>query len=338
MGEYAGESPAKKVARVRLYKRAAMLLKAAKVEIEKMRALVLAGPEACEAGALLHILGVKEENIVAVDRDPASCAAMKARVPKATVICGDLADSKIWCRVRDANRPDAMGEPYVGFTHLDLMGNLTTNVEVLYGLYALLCPLGGVFATTYLRGRERSYGKALLAGLDAQIKEDGNFRWATGRNARAFRTITALDPKRIYAHLGLINVSLIDATVHVMAPHLTKQKDENFAEFLATYPYVFVPVAAYSYNGEASPMGVVMGQLLKRGSAAEEPLVWNQIAQKSRFSSSYIQRDSILDVLTEADILVAEYGREVACEILSISSGTLAALKAHRTMGTYERN
>ena len=89
--EYAGESLAKKVARVRLYRRTRAMLEAADVAPGTARCLFLAGPESAELGAIRHILRADMAHSIGIDRDPAACKALRKKWPGGNVVCGDLA-------------------------------------------------------------------------------------------------------------------------------------------------------------------------------------------------------------------------------------------------------
>ncbi len=150
---YAGESLAKKVARVRLYKRVRQALRWGYEQNADLRVFILPGPEFAEYGALKHIL--KPKVLVGVDRDPVACQLMKDKWPGSITYCGELTVKqtqkapRTWTEVTSV-----FGWNSFHFVHLDLMGNYFPKLDVLYDLWSRFVIPKGILATTYLRGRE----------------------------------------------------------------------------------------------------------------------------------------------------------------------------------------
>jgi hypothetical protein len=135
MAEYAGESLAKKVARVRLYTRVRETLLFSNRNLDNTKVLFLPGPDASEVGALKHILKVKPQNVIGVDIDGDACDALTKKWPETNVIQGDLSKPKTFNKaLRDIK---SYGEfDGFDFIHLDLMGILKRDSELLYGMWA----------------------------------------------------------------------------------------------------------------------------------------------------------------------------------------------------------
>ena len=99
---YGGESNAKKVARLKAWWQALDFMPGGGMpdDLKKIRALVIAGPEAADV-RVLRGSGVLPEHVVAVDVDPEALESSRAVVPEATYLHGDFIDV---CRRRKYRR------------------------------------------------------------------------------------------------------------------------------------------------------------------------------------------------------------------------------------------
>lgn len=339
-GEYAGESIAKKVARVRLYRRTRAMLVAAGIRPSEAKCLFLIGPAACEVGALKHMLGARPENCVGVDRSPEAVAVLRSRWPECNVVIGELLetakrrrDNDPFFAARDVACAGRSSEAAgFDFIHLDLMGTCSTETSLLYGIYSALSRPGSVFASTYLRGREVGYAKEYLQGAKDVLAE--------GKTAGWIEKILKSDPGRSAVHWNLLFTGWLDALVWLRSSEdvraeVLKLNLAGDLEWLAEINSIhgaWWPVAGYAYRGEVSPMGVFVAQRFRLGRDANIARV---AEQRSRDSSSVIKTDSMLDLLAEADSLGKEFSKQQVAEILDVTPSTLASWRAHRTMGTY---
>ncbi len=352
MGEYAGESIAKKVARVRLYTRAKQVLLSRLESLRGIRALILPGPHASEVGALRHILGVEQENIVAIDRDADACDAMRIKCPRATVVCGELVDRNTLQHVLDALTRQR--EPRMfGFMHLDMMGTLSVDTINTYCKYAPLCEVNGVIASTYARGRDgigRTPSEKFGPQLRNYISQTKLYarQWVHDfrrtREGRLLIRLLSPDPIRSLEHWNGTTSGFFQGMAWIRGVHFpdhdgrcgvfADEAEMKWVREIAASSGVPTPVGCYAYKGKANPMGVLVMQRLL-SSYIESDSFASIRYQRSRHAFSVIKKDSMLDMLREVDSLSKTYDRTQIAEILDVSTGTLAAWLAHRTMGTY---
>lgn len=339
MAQYAGESLAKKVARVRLYKRAREVLKYRLPSLREVRALFLIGPDAAEVGAIRHILGVRPENMVGVDRDQKAVGALKAREPNAQGVVGDLMDPEVF----EAVKMFAEATDGYHFIHLDLMGNLPNHTAQIYGNYGNIVALDGVCGCTFLRGREPLRQQQDF--LHTWAKECAEGQYSLGG---PLKTIAA-DEERMSAHFLALQMGVMVrrlGELFMMSPEELKDP-MNVFDRLFQLPYDtqrqirrrigrYYPVAGHAYRAETSPMGVLLAQRTLFGTWQTPEHYEKFLKASGRLVASVIKKDPMEDLLAEADSLQKEFTNEQVAEILDVSSGTLAAWRAHRTMGTYE--
>lgn len=341
MSEYAGETIAKKVSRVRLYRRVKQMLKAVGREKDP-KVLFLAGPEAKEVGCLKYILQAKPENCMAVDSDPDACRHVNSVWPGVIPINKPLQDAlpMIVLKAKQMGWDLAKGDSKnFDFIHLDLMGSISEERAKIYGLYSLLSSNGSIAASTFFRGRENGIWAKMLTKTETMISERKGDR---GRLTQYVRRIVSPDPKRIMLHL----VGLENETLRIIAQYqgITEVVyDRNGApkqriqEMIAEELSWWAPIAGHSYVGE-SPMGVVAAQLRPgiMKSVNSNNLWWKEANNLSRHAVSVIPRDSKLELLKEVESVEKDFSKDETAEIFGTTKQTIAAWKAHRTMGTYE--
>lgn len=339
MSEYAGESIAKKVCRIRLYKRTRQALKYFGYKLEHIKVLFLPGPDSTEIGALKHILKVQPTNVCAVDRDPQVCEDASDRWPGISAVCGDLRDSGTLETVRDISST-------YDFIHLDLMGTLSGASVDLYSRWGWLCETNGVLAVTYLRGREQKISTLSRNCQNIATAAMDMWKNSKGEGKKLFKLMSA-DPERSYAHLlalkisGAMGVLKFEEKVPI-TDWLETDPDPEFVEQITNqminedHRYgSFTPLATHAYRADFSSMGVLAVQKvydkdLQSGSYGKLRY------DNSRHTMSIIRKDPMDELLQEADSLEKEFSKDAAAEILGVSKGTLAAWRAHRTMGTYD--
>lgn len=376
MSVYAGESLAKKVARVRLYRRTREMLRCRNIDPATIKVVFLPGPEAAEVGALKYIFKARAQNVVGIDRDEVAIEALRKKWPGACGILGDLADRSL---VEDEAGPfrrvfSTFQSPHdlAGFIHLDLMGNLSVAAALMYCNWAAFCREDGVVAVTYLRGRERikipteasnfEVARGLAKAAVVVDKPIEAFRICARGVQTCFdkvtRRLVAPDPERATSHLialcetgycHQVQRKLINDAVQRGVPSITRgQLGEATARALDALmaPGVFErsmhagelkffsPIASYAYRAEVSPMGILAAQYVRKPTQ-QLASYQHAVGQRSRHASSIIRKDPMDDLLAEADSLQKEFSREQVAEILNVSTGTLAAWRAHRTLGTY---
>jgi len=339
MGVYAGESIAKKVARIRLYQRTkqALLHRFGAAELKNVRALFLPGPNASEVGALKHILGLKPENVLGVDSDPEACRQLERRWPGVGVHHGDLFDKETRIKA------DKIRERY-HFVHLDVMGNLSKKSEILYGMWSRFCALDGVLAVTFLRGRETPNDPDHLQFNRALSKwQTDRFRAAGGEARKLFKML-APDPERAQSHLNALNAAAleglflsklgsVDAAIEAMKTSTPEMMAQCVLDL--NKEGSFTALACHAYRAEVSPMGVLATQRVTQRVLDSDSYAQLRYDLR-RNTTSVIRKDAMLDLMAEAESLEKTYPREAVAEILDTTPGTLAAWRAHRTMGTYQ--
>jgi hypothetical protein len=356
MTEYAGESLAKKVARVRLYTRVREALQFAGRDLNDVKVLFLPGPDACEVGALKHILKTRPENVVGVDIDGDACKVLTDRWPKANVVKGDLKKAKTFrYSLEDITMNGSKEFDGFDFIHLDLMGNLRGDSEFVYGNWGRLCAENGVMAVTYLRGREHptKVKPNVKKVRDTAKMQVSMMEHATGE-AKKLKKILAPDPERALSHLLAINqgyhkMLLIDEAdgdvdaaidnytdfVKEAERRIKKSGVRGMLEYRAEMEQLhFTALASYSYRADTSPMGVLATQLVSIDTLESDSYAILRY-KNGRHTSSVIKKDPMEDLVAEADLLAIHYGKQEAAEILHVSTGTLAAWRAHLTRGTY---
>jgi hypothetical protein len=315
--KYHGESIAKKVARVRLYRRAREALKFRGVR-GPIRAMFMPGPEAAEVGALKHILGVRAQDATAIDLDPACCSVARERWPGIQTLVEDVGDSAWFESAKIA--------PF-NFVHLDLMGTLTTDTIATYGYWAFLTELSGIFVTTYLRGREKtaSMGNVLrcaAAEATKNIKRSGINTY-----------VLSADPARASSHMVTLNDcfwALLYKIEHGVFPAL----ELDNIDYLESNGIIFTPIATHCYKSGPSPMGVLVTQKVFHTDLRLES--YQQfISKRQRHTTSVLRLDPMNELIAEAASLGKEFSGDQVAEILNVTPGTLAAWRAHQTRGTY---
>lgn len=396
MGEYAGESIAKKVCRVRLYRRARALFRTIGREGRELRCFFLIGPDAAEIGCLKHIFNALPENCVGLDSDASCVARLRDRWPRAHAIHGELRDAQSISKVLTALHPDDVAPEHLharsallsdarrfDFVHLDLMGTLSRNTLAIYSTYSNLATFGTIAAMTFLRAREIGLAKEWLDEVRPRAEALANLR-GPGVNlfGRVLRRVSEADPARSAQHMTALAKAytfskMKEAVLHAMVSETSDRSSldtgkgriwalpgesgvrayKRYAEeaekkasallssstgadlvAIAEGIGSWFSVASFAYRGDVSPMGVVAAQLVNvhpRFGSLEDTMWAREVKHLSRDSSSVIKKDSILDLLAEADSLEKEFTKQQVAEILNVEPGTLASWRAHRTMGTY---
>lgn len=345
MGEYAGESIAKKVARIRLYKRTRQALKYFDYKLENVKVLFLPGPQATEVGVLKYLLKTQPKNVVAVDKDPEVCQWARMKWPGITAVCGDLMYPDTVREVR------SVCSTY-DFIHLDLMGTLSANSELLYAQWSNLCETNGVMAVTYLRGREQKITPiSRQCQLFGEKMRDAR-KHSTG-DAKKYLHLMSADPVRSYAHLMALKVcgavGLLQQNPRYddgldITDGMTDEDINDVVLRAAQWRMVedhveygsFTPLATYAYRSEYASMGVLAVQKVYHDVLESDSYALLRY-DRSRHSTSIIKKDPMEDLLLEADSLEKDFTKDQVAEMLGVTKGTLAAWRAHRTMGTYER-
>lgn len=147
---YPGEAVGKKVARVRLYRRAEALFRTG--GRPKGWAVVLAGDQACEVWVLRYLLQWDPSRVLFIDRRRKGPALVKKLWPEAVSFHGDIHDALNLC-------------DSIGFAHLDFMGLPTASVRKSIQRVGNLLEPRGIVSYTFSRGRENEYHRRHLRDL-----------------------------------------------------------------------------------------------------------------------------------------------------------------------------
>lgn len=142
---YPDDFDAKRAARYFLYERARRLF--ATVGTPSGWAVVLAGHEAAEVGALRYLLNWPPDQVLFVDVQPMGLERVQSRWPQAHTYWGDLRDIL----------PSLEGG--IGFANLDFMGYLRPDIQACIAQVGGLLTPGAFIAYTFPRGRENAYSR-----------------------------------------------------------------------------------------------------------------------------------------------------------------------------------
>lgn len=141
MGEYQGETDAKRLARLHTARRI-MELWDSMPERPAGCAITLAGPSAGDVGVMKHVLEFVPDMVVAVD-EQAGCAERFAQSwPNTNAVHGNLLDV-----VRDLKFP-------IAYANLDFCGILSEQCEEAIRIVGDKLAIGGIVTYTFFRGRE----------------------------------------------------------------------------------------------------------------------------------------------------------------------------------------
>lgn len=349
MSEYAGESIAKKVARLRLYRRVKQVMDSVGTSTRDMRMMILIGDEACEVGCIKHLLNVKPEGVIAVDRNPEACKMLSRRWPEVQVINADLESKKTFTTVRSWLK----NAPGLDFIHLDLMGNMSNSATALYGIWLEFLSSNGLMGVTYLRAREneknmshmlvtlRQASKALIPSMKNTPELKRMHRLMGADSERAHWHLTAMKTAHLITHFIKEYKDSEEANHHMVewlkewqtVLRLGNHREVQHWMELYDNPTI-TPMATFSYRSEVSPMGVLLVQKVERELLKSQGFE-NLQYSGGRFSCSVIKKDPMLDLLAEAESLHKIMDWDAAAECLNVAPRTLVAWRAHRTMGTY---
>lgn len=337
MSEYAGESIAKKVARVRLYLRVKKMRAASGLN-HTDRVFIIPGPHASEVGCLRHILQPRE--VTAMDPDQKGVDALfdKTSVDDFAVMS---------CTAKVTEEPREMLGCF-DFVHLDLMGNLASKETRLAAQFMSQMEHGGVTALTYLRARETGEARKLVS-LNKEL-----LNILSHRLPRPMRRLLGHDKSRTMLIMGEMTHATFEFLIKLFVekkpregldindPEQLSDAAQSFQEFCAAKGHLsYVPILSYAYRGEVSPMGVV-GLQLKKGKPTN---LYKRVLEgkgalhhrrERELMASIVKKDAMLDLMDEVkELEKMGYDKRAIAEIFDVSIGTMAAWKAHRTMGTY---
>jgi hypothetical protein len=350
---YAGESLAKKVARVRTYLRAKEMLTAAG-KTDNISAVVLAGPEGAELGCLAHIM--KPSIVYVIDKDPKCVGHFFDKAENYEALDG------ITFVGYEGELKNFRPNGVVDFANFDLMGNLNGHQDEDTEAALRQIDLWSVVAVTYLRGRETGEVRtamSLIHDIRSEAARKSRRRW--GPDIK--RAAGILGYLHVAWHAGIFDEVRDGCRKAGYLNRLTSEQQQEVDEILSSrasrriafgkQAYVmkqqkgvhFTPIAGHCYQADVSPMGVLIAQLI---SEKDETKNWVRhldgktsrlkmaTAREKRLISSTIKKDPMVELLQEADYLFQEgFSKQSIAEIFDVSVGTMAAWKAHRTMGTY---
>lgn len=291
---YRGESIAKKLARAHLWVRA---IDHVGCRASGARFLVLASREGGDAAAL-KALGVRADQILAVERSRSAADAFAAAHPDVPLLV---------CDVRDV-----LAERKGGFdvVYLDFCAPMNEETYGLYVLGMFAVRDGGLLAGTFLRGRDHEWAEAAKRAHEAHglpVLADRRFflvqsaLWANGPRGRV-----AAVPR---------------PEMHVL--YQSRDAHSNGSPMLvhAAECRRLGPVSLRSYQRSAEKFYLARArELTSKG--CPPPLDLRELGSTP------------LDAVVAADKLATRFG-DAAAGILNVSAGTLAAWRAHATRGTY---
>lgn len=295
MGSYAGESRGKQAARVMMYMTVGAWWMRCGVDRDKAAAVVVAGPDAHEVNCLRWCLGLRPENVTFVDTDARGLREAERKWPGVRTFHGKLHNVPI---------PNGLR-----FCNVDLMGHFNSDADLaLRHVGPALRKRGGVATFTYLRGREFRETPRLA-----------HMRFAAAALRDALRTRPPPKDWREDGYRELVRGALGDATLWSRRP---LQDIHGF------------DLGSWAYHSGRSPMGVVGVGFDSRFHATGSGAWYAQDFRRCDFRRG--RGADTLAVLEVAD-LFRKMGRgdDLPAWLMGIPKGTLAAWRAHRTMGTY---
>jgi len=298
MTTYAGESVAKKIARARMYT-AAMRAWALSGRPGGI-AITLAGPEACEVGALRDFLAYKPADVLFVDRNAACIDAVKKRWPAARTFHGDLLDA-----IKATER--------IGFIHLDFMGNYTDSVDECFAALRTRLVPKGIATYTFLRGRESA---RLIRWREAAVAAE-KIGWCLCDDASCRNETVRLEGY----------TELMRAAIEGRRCCCNKCTDQT---------EIFL-VGLARYDSGRSPMGIISQQRMPqklRGPRWER--AYDKLCARISFRPRLISEDSDEDLRLYA-VKMRKKGvhRDLVAALLDVAPATVTAWEAHATRGTY---
>lgn len=236
------------------------------------------------------------------------------------------------------------------------MGNLNGRFDEKTEVVMSQIRMWSVVALTYLRGRETGEVRRALKGLDAKMLRGQMVRKARRRWGPDIKRSSGMFAMLQMAyHKGLLTQSAIHSGDERYLQSVSDLRDDpkmfqrvalaSAHHMHQTRGLHLTPIAGYSYQANVSPMGVLLVQLIKQ---SEETKGWvkhlhgkttHYVRRERRLVTSNIKKDSLDVLLVEADYLAQEgFSKKAIADIFDVSVGTMAAWKAHRTMGTYKPN
>lgn len=346
---YKGESPSKKLARYSFWMSVAGLL--GQERFQGGKHLVLASREAGDVSVLLA-LGVKPKNIIAVDHNAEACALAQKKFPEVRFICDDVA--KV---ARRFNREciSCLLDFCAPMMPRVLDGVLQVALQVLKD--------DGILGCAFLSAREQGELKddveasrreaeeeleACLGQVDEDLRDEllcnpDSLReyglehigsWVSDLEHGGHRMRERLRQFRVLVREHGVQSS----TVRVFA--LSKQIFNRCAKFnVFTRPKRAIYYCSDTRKSKGVPMLIYMSQI------SRAPPRWSFDRFVRTMADRYPNDLSVPKVdtfsLTENDLrdlilgLQEKHPRMPVSLLYNVSKGTIAAWKAHRTMGTY---
>jgi hypothetical protein len=239
----------------------------------------------------------------------------------------------------------------VDFANMDLMCNANGRPGEVIGLTTQWLRPGSVATVTYLRARETGDVREDLKKIQKRVPLTTMF------DSRKHRRLLGADPGRSLYILYNMVEGMYGAIIKRLGSKGLERKgvsiddDEavreaawDFAHYVDQVggPAIF-PVASFNYQAAVSPMAVFMAQIV---SPQQRTRAWKKkLERKSsslhrrkalRLVTSTIPKDAMTELLEEVDELAQRgFTSQQVADIFDVSVGTMAAWKAHRTMGSY---
>lgn len=305
MRKYKGDSPGKKAARYVLW---TDLLKRiqARDSIYKpgeFKIVVLASEEGGDVSCLLG-LGVPHENIFAVDQDQEALEKFSQRWPKVHTVHGDIVDA-----VKRIGKPNIVFLDFCAPLHQTLMKKIRG--------VAYKVAIGGTLAIAVLKGREQD----ALEGLHL---------------ARPDETLDDLNrPKDL---MSRIVVDCLGGNYKSAVAEASKRYDKLYGRIL--------PIAAFLYRighkrlALTTAIGYNSGTKDSRGSSmviAAFKVFRERVPRAKVPLPNYIDFPKITEEELKTLILRLSQSDDKVDLLFNIPKRTVAAWRAHETMGTYSK-
>lgn len=329
-GSYRGDIDAKRLARYDYWRGVRGWMGD---DFTSSRHLVLASEYGGDISTLLG-MGVASENIFAVDIDPVAAERCRLKFAGVDVVADDV-ESVIRRRPRG----------YFGSIFLDFCSWFTPAVRRRCAAAALHVPPGGVFGVGVMRGREgKAFTRArvpMARKVSAKAKSMGCDRplWVS-RNVKP-TSLPANDGRGGLIYEAIQNDIMAARRLAIGVTALTYQNGRTPMMYRAFGIETPGPLSRKSFvrycerristvlraRSDAYRLSAVLGR---------ELLAHVEVLGRSRpISASMIHWDSDRGGCVDMARAANECGDDAAA-CLNVSRGTLAAWRAHATMGTYD--
>ena len=301
MAKYAGESFAKRQARIGMYNRCRHMWKATGYKHSGW-AIIMAGPDAAEVGALRYLMKWPAERVLFVDTHREGLAKAEKMWPGVVTLYGDIRQAI-----------SALNGDKVSFAHFDFMGYFSATVEETMELVRPRLVQQGIVTYTFFRGREQEWTR--------------NWDWCEAVAKACVDVSLSKDESRFFGYSLLVQKLLGGKSLELSTP-----KSAAMAIKAAQMPSI--PLVYMSRYSATSPMGVLSVQKIPPSLQIPK---WERALKANNCGRAEIKEgDAKKEIKAMA---LSMHGKGISAQvigaILNLNKMTIAAWKAHETRGSY---